>query len=81
LRGSAAQPVGADGATRFITQFTLYARGLGVSIAQTSFDTGESHARSALNNVLTTLVLDGILIQADALHIRRRFSTRRRAGR
>ena len=28
LRGSAAQPDGADNATRFITQVTLYARGL-----------------------------------------------------
>ena len=45
LRGSAAQP---DGATRFVTQVTLYARELGVAIAQTSFDTGESHERTAL---------------------------------
>jgi hypothetical protein len=42
LRGSAAQPDGADGATRFVTQVTLYARELGVAIAQISFDTGES---------------------------------------
>ena len=34
LRGSAAQPDGADGATRFVTQVTLYARELGVAIAQ-----------------------------------------------
>jgi len=39
LRGSAAQPDGADGATRFVTQVTLYARELGVTIAQTPFDT------------------------------------------
>jgi hypothetical protein len=30
LRGSAAQPDGADGATRFVTQVTLYPRELGV---------------------------------------------------
>lgn len=67
LRGSAAQPDGADGATRFVTQVTLYARELGVAI-QTSFDTGESHERAALKTLLSTLELDGVLIQADALH-------------
>ena len=45
LSGSAAQPDGADSATRFVTQVTLYARELGVATAQTSFDTGESHKR------------------------------------
>jgi hypothetical protein len=68
LRGSAAQPDGADGATRFVTQVTLYARELGVAIAQTSFDTGESHEQAALKALLSTLELDGVLIQADALH-------------
>ena len=68
LRGSAAQLDGADGATRFVMQVTLYARELGVAIAQTSFDTGESHERAALKALLSTLELDGVLIQADALH-------------
>jgi hypothetical protein len=68
LRGSAAQPDSADGATRFVTQVTLYARELGVAIAQTSFDTGESHERAALKSLLSTLELEGVLIQADALH-------------
>jgi hypothetical protein len=68
LRGSAAQLDGADGATRFVTQVTLYARELGVAIAQTSFDTGESHVCAALKALLSTLELDGVLIQADALH-------------
>ena len=68
LRGSAAQPDGADGATRFVTQVTLYARELGVAIAQTWFDTGESHERAALKALLSTLELEGVLIQADALH-------------
>ena len=68
LRGSAAQPDGADGAMRFVTQVTLYARELGVAIAQTSFDTGESHEHAALKALLSTLELDGVLIQADALH-------------
>ena len=68
LRGSAAQPDGIDGATRFVTQVTVYARELGVAIAQTSFDTGESHERAALKALLSNLELDGVLIQADALH-------------
>ncbi len=68
LRGSAAQVDGVDGATRFVTQVTLYARELGVAIAQTSFDTGESHERAALKVLLGTLELEGVLIQADALH-------------
>ena len=33
---------------RFVTQVTLYAKELGVAIAQTSIDTGESHERAAL---------------------------------
>jgi hypothetical protein len=68
LRCSAAQPDGGDGAMRFVTQITLYARELGVAIAQTSFDTGESNERAALKSLLSTLGLEGVLIQADALH-------------
>ena len=68
MRGSASQPDGADGATRFVTQVTLYARELGVAIAQTSYDTGACHERAALKQLLGTLDLEGVLIQADALH-------------
>ncbi len=68
LRGSATKPDGADGATRFVTQVTLYARDLGLAIAQTSFDTGDSHERATLKMLLTSLDLEGVLIQADALH-------------
>ena len=68
LRGSAAQPDGADGATPFVTQVTLYARELEVAIAQTSFDTGDSREQAALKALLSALELDGVLIQADALH-------------
>jgi hypothetical protein len=68
LRGSAAQVDGAGGATRFVTQVTLYARELGMAIAQTSFDTGASHEREALKVLLSTLEHEGVLIQADALH-------------
>ena len=48
LRGSASQSEGADGASRFVTQVTLDARDLGVAIAQTSYDTSDSHGRTAL---------------------------------
>ncbi|WP_198005143.1 hypothetical protein [Synechococcus sp. WH 5701] len=54
----------ADGATRFVTQVTLCARELGVAIAQTSFDTGESQERAAQKALLSTLELEGVLIQA-----------------
>jgi hypothetical protein len=67
LRGSAAQPDDSDGATRFVTQVTLYVTGLGVAIAQTSFDTGESDERAALMALLGTLELECMLIQADSL--------------
>jgi hypothetical protein len=68
LCGSAAQADGADGAKLFATQDTLYARELGVAIAQTSFDTGESHERAALKTLLRTMDMESVLIQADALH-------------
>jgi hypothetical protein len=68
LMDSASQPDGAAGATRFATQVTLYAHELGVAIDQTSFDTAESHERAALETLLSTLELDCVLIQADALH-------------
>jgi hypothetical protein len=68
LRDSVAQVDGADGATRIVTKVTLYARELGEANAQTSFGTGESHEREALKVLLRRLKLDGVLIQADALH-------------
>ena len=45
-----------------------YARELGVAIAQTSFDTGESHEPAAFKTLLSTLELEGVLSKADALH-------------
>ncbi len=66
-------------ATRFVTQVTLYSRELDVAIAQISFGTGGSDERAALNALLNTLELNGLLIQADALHTSAAFSTRHRA--
>jgi hypothetical protein len=48
LWGSAGQPDGTRSATRVVTQVTLYAKKLGVTIAQTSVDTGKSHEQPAL---------------------------------
>jgi hypothetical protein len=66
LRGSAVETE--DGSHRFVAQVTVYARALGVALAQTTYDTHESSERAALKELLSTLELDGVLIQADALH-------------
>jgi hypothetical protein len=71
LRGSAV--AAEDGSHRFVAQVTVYARALGVALAQTSYDTGESSERAALKELLSTLELEGVLIQADALHTTRPF--------
>jgi len=82
-RGSASQPDGSEGATRFETQMTLDASELGVAIAQTSSDSGASHERAALKpqtsaqqkQLLGTLDPERVLIQADALHTSPSFSS------
>jgi len=71
LRGSAV--AAEDGSHRFVAQVTVYARALGVALAQTTYDTGESSERAALKQLLSTLELEGVLIQADALHTTRPF--------
>jgi hypothetical protein len=71
LRGSAVG--GENTAERFVAQVTLYARELGVAIAQTSYDTGDSNERQALRELLSTMDLDGVLIQTDALHTTKAF--------
>jgi hypothetical protein len=52
---------------------TVYARALGVALAQKSYDTHASSERAALKELLSTMDLDGKLIQADALHTNRPF--------
>jgi hypothetical protein len=73
LRGSALES--GDGSHRFVAQVTLYARALGVALAQKAYDTGESSERAALKELLSTLELEGVLIQADALHTTQAFFT------
>jgi len=66
LRGSSVETE--DGNHRFVAQVTVYARALGVALAQKTYDTHESSERAALKELLSSLDLDGALIQADALH-------------
>jgi hypothetical protein len=71
LRGSAIETE--DGSHRFVAQVTVYARALGVALAQKSYDTHESSERSVLKELLSSLDLEGVLIQADALHTTQAF--------
>jgi hypothetical protein len=71
LRGSAVEQQ--DGSHRFVAQVTVYARALGVALAQKTYDTGESSERAALKELLSMLDLEGVLIQADALHTQKPF--------
>jgi hypothetical protein len=57
-----------DGIHGFVAQLTIYARALGVALTQKTYDTSESSERAALQELLATLDLDGVRIQADALH-------------
>ena len=71
LRGSAVETE--NGNHRFVAQVTVYARALGVALAQKAYDTHESSERAALKELLSTLDLEGVLIQADALHTTQAF--------
>jgi hypothetical protein len=73
LRGSAIETE--EGTHRFVAQVTVYARALGVALAQKAYDTGESSERAALKELLAGLDLEGVLIQADALHTTQSFFT------
>jgi hypothetical protein len=52
---------------------TLYSAALGVAIAQACYSTGEDHERAVLQKLLGELDLEGVLIQADALHTQQAF--------
>jgi hypothetical protein len=58
----------------YVAQVTVYARALGVDLAQKIYDTHESSVRAALNELFSSLDLEGVLIQADALHTTPAFS-------
>jgi len=71
LRGSIEPTPG--GGSAFIAQVTLYSAALGVAISQACYATGENHERAVLKKLLGELDLEGVLIQADALHTQRPF--------
>lgn len=72
LRGSIAE--NASGAAKFIAQVSLYSKTLGVAIAQTTYATDASGEIQALRQLLEAADLEGVLVQADALHANRPFS-------
>ena len=72
-RGSIAQT--GSGAARFIAQVSLYSDSLGVAIAQTTYATDASGEIQALRQLLEAIELEGVLVQADALHANRPFSS------
>jgi hypothetical protein len=77
LRGSIEPAAG--GGSAFIAQVTLYSAALGVAISQACYAcyacyaTGVNHERAVLRQLLGELDLEGLLIQADALHTQRPF--------
>jgi hypothetical protein len=71
LRGSIETTPG--GGSAFIAQVTHYSGALGVAISQACYATGENHKRAVLRQLLGELNLEGVLIQADALHTQKRF--------
>ena len=73
LRGSIAENV--SGAARFIAQVSLYSNSLGVAIAQNTYATDAGSEVKALRELLDRVELSGLLVQADALHANRPFSS------
>jgi len=73
LRGSIAE--NASGAAKFIAQVSLYSQTLGVAIAQTTYATDAGGEIQALRQLLEAVELEGVLVQADALHANRPFSS------
>ena len=73
LRGSIAET--GSGAAAFIAQVSLYSQSLGVAIAQTTYATDAGSETQALRQLLDAIELEGVLVQADALHANRPFSS------
>ncbi len=79
LRGSM-EPT-SSGRSAYIAHVTLYSAALGVAISQACYSTGENHGRAVLGQLLGELDLNGVLIQADALHTQKPlFSSSRNRG-
>jgi hypothetical protein len=56
-----------------------YSAALGVAISQGCYATDENHERPVLRKLLNELNLEGVLIQADALHTQKPFFTSSRS--
>ena len=65
-------PIEVGGET-FIAQVTLYSKALGAAIAQATYDIRENHERAVLRELLSSMDLEGVLIQADTLHTQKPF--------
>ena len=64
-----------------MTQVSLYAAALGAAISQACHATGVNHELAVLRQLLGELELEGVLIQADALHTQQPvFNSSRRRG-
>ena len=72
LRGSIDQT--ASGASRLIAQVSPYSNTLGVAIAQNTYATDAGGEIAALRQLLNRVDLNGLLVQAEALHANRPFS-------
>lgn len=75
LRGSAVTATKADGTPfqAFVAQVTLYSAQLGIALAQSCYDTRDSHEQQVLQQLLQEVQLEGLLIQTDALHTTQAF--------
>ena len=69
LRGSIAE--NASCAECFIAQVSLYSNTLGEAIAQSTYGTDAGGEIAALRQLLDRVELEGLLVQADALHANR----------
>ena len=73
LRGSIAET--GSGAAAFIAQVSLYSQSLSVAIAQTTYATDAGSETQALRQLLDAIEHEGVLVQANALHANRPFSS------
>ena len=71
LRGSI-EATGSGGSA-FIAQVTLYSAAMGLAIAQGCYATNQGNEHAELKKLLGELDLEGVLIQADALHTHKAF--------
>jgi len=72
LRGSIAE--NNSGASCFIAQVSLYSQTVGVAISQITYTTVASGEIQALRLLLEAVELEGVMVQADALHANCLFS-------